>query len=113
MRLPDPEYPQKIASSPAGDETDFDDEESFVKAFVPMAREVEENVELYFSDLASVSDSISGECFDDETHANFYVASREVISQGLKSQLEFLRDNAPRAFALLLRKAGFASSCDK
>ncbi len=73
-----------------------------------MVREVEENIELYFSDLAAVSDSISGECFDDDTHDNFYVASREVISQGLDCQLKFLRDNAPHAFAILLRKAGLS-----
>ncbi len=73
-----------------------------------MVREVEENVELYFSDLAAVTDSIAGDCFDEDTHANFYTASREVISQGLKAQLEFLRDNAPHAFAILLRKAGLS-----
>lgn len=74
-----------------------------------MAREVEENIELYFSDLASASDTCSGEFFDDDTHASFYIASREVISQGLRAQLEFLRDNAPQAFAILVRRASLAS----
>lgn len=74
-----------------------------------MTREVEENVELYFSDLAAASDTYSGELFDDDTHASFYVASREVISQGLRSQLEFLRDNAPQAFAILVRRASLNS----
>ncbi|EDY82845.1 hypothetical protein VDG1235_2468 [Verrucomicrobiia bacterium DG1235] len=78
--------------------------------FAPMAREVEENVEMYFDDLAAASETIAGECFDDETHSNFYLASKEVISQGLRVQLEFLRDNAPGAFALLLQKNGLAVS---
>lgn len=83
----------------------FADDARLSESFGPIAREVEETIELYFSDLAAASDTYSGELFDDETHASFYLASREVISQGLRSQLEFLRDNAPRAFALLVGRS--------
>lgn len=89
------------------------DEDRLVAVFLPLAREVEENVELYFADLAAASETIAGECFNDETHSNFYVASKEVISQGLGVQLAFLRDNAPNAFALLLRRAGLVLPGDR
>ncbi|MDQ8180991.1 hypothetical protein [Pelagicoccus sp. SDUM812005] len=103
----------KAASPPEVNDTSGALEERLLQAFAPLVREVEENIELYFSDLASASETISGECFDDDTHASFYVASREVIAQGLAIQLEFLRDNAPHAFSILLRKAGFAFPCDR
>lgn len=81
------------------------DDVSLAQTFGPLTREIEENIELYFSELASAADTYSGELYDDETHASFYVASREVISQGLRNQLGFLRDNAPQAFALLVSRS--------
>lgn len=104
MRPPDPNIPLSD-KSPAGDAAlSSVDDESLFASFAPIAREVEENVELYFSDLAAASDTCTGEMFDEETHSSFYLASKEVISQGLRTQLEFLRDNAPQAFARLLRR---------
>lgn len=73
-------------------------------------REIEESVELYFADLAVASETYSGDLFDDETHDNFYVASREVISQGTESQLAFLRDNAPFAYKKLTQRLGLNPS---
>ncbi|MDQ8186224.1 hypothetical protein [Pelagicoccus sp. SDUM812002] len=111
MRQLDPKTSHLRARSLEPPLTSPPDEMSLLEAFGPLVREVEENIEMYFSDLASASDTISGECFDDDTHASFYVASREVISQGLKTQLEFLKDNAPHAFSILIRKAGLSLPC--
>lgn len=105
MSSQDPNNP--LAADPRSGEAFVSsaDEDSLYRSFGPIAREVEENIELYFSELAAAADTYSGELFDDETHASFYVASREVISQGLRTQLEFLRDNAPQAFSLLVGRS--------
>jgi len=69
-------------------------------------REIEESVELFFMDLASASETYSGDFFNEDTHDSFYLAAREVNSQGLRIQLGFLKDNAPSVYEKLLGKAG-------
>lgn len=104
MCPPDPNTPFSAKSPSAEAALSSLDDESLLALFTPLTREVEENVELYFSELAAASDTYTGELFDDDTHSSFYLASKEVISQGLRTQLDFLRDNAPKAFAILVRR---------
>lgn len=106
-----PNYQYSFLGKPSRDNASsvLADDGHMLRAFAPIARKVEENIELYFLDLAAATENHAGDLFNDETHANFYVAAREVISQGLSCQLEFLRDNAPQAFALLLRESGVQS----
>lgn len=83
-------------------------DESLCAVFASMSREVEESVELFFMDLASASETCSGDFFNEDTHDSFYLAAREVNAQGIRVQLEFLRDNAPSVYGKLLDKAGLS-----
>jgi len=76
--------------------------------FRSFALQLEESVELYFMNLASASETYSGELFDDDTHDSFYLAAREVNRQGTRIQLEFLKDNAPSLYQDFLDLAGLA-----
>lgn len=67
---------------------------------------LENEIEDYFSKLAILSDTAQDEIYDDDTHDSFYTAAVEVISQGIRSQLEFLRDNAPGSYKYFLKEAG-------
>lgn len=82
------------------------EDENLEGIFRSLSRDVEESVELYFMDLASASETYSGDFFNDDTHESFYCAAREVNSLGVRSQLEFLRDNAPSDYRRMLGAAG-------
>lgn len=81
------------------------DNDKLAAVFRRFERQVEESVELYFMDLASATDTYSGDLFNDETHESFYLAARAVNDQGLRTQLDFLRDNAPSVYRKLLQCA--------
>ena len=81
-------------------------DESVDSIFQIFGRQIEESVELFFMDLASASETCSGDYFNDDTHDSFYLASREVNRQGIRVQLEFLKDNAPSDYQRFLDAAG-------
>ncbi|MBK1878709.1 hypothetical protein [Pelagicoccus mobilis] len=82
------------------------EDENLTAIFRSFERQVEESVEFFFMDLASASETCSGDFFNDDTHDSFYLAAREVNSLGLRIQLEFLRDNAPSIYSKFLDMAG-------
>lgn len=82
------------------------EDENLEAIFCSLERQVEECVELFFMDLASASETCSGDYFNEDTHDSFYWAAREVNGLGTRTQLEFLRDNAPTDYQRMLRAAG-------